>query len=147
MAMMAQPFAHSGGMATHPGMPHGGHPMAAGHPSNQALPGSGQPGVSMGQQIHAGMAGVPGTSQVTQGGQIMAGMPQGSGPPGVSTGGPSAHALSHLNPGNPQQIYTQQQQQQMQQASKSFNSVFEIVSSLVVSSLCLVSSFPNVQAL
>ena len=117
IASMAQPF-HPGGMPGHAGMPHGGHPMAPGHPSNQGLPGGGQPGMSMGQQMHAGMAGGPGAPQVSQGGQIMAGMPQGSGPPGVSIGGPSAHALSHLNPGHPQQIYAQNQQQQMQQASQ-----------------------------
>ena len=122
MASMTQPFP-PGGMPGHAGMPHGGHPMVPGHPSNQGVPGGGQPGVSMGQQVHAGMAGSPGGPQVSQGGQIMAGMPQGTGPPGVSIG---PHALSHLNPGHPQQIYAQQQQQQqIQQASQSpFSSLF-----------------------
>lgn len=109
MASMAQPFAHPGGMPGHAGLPHGGHPMGPGHPPNQGVPGGGQPGVTMGQQMHPGMVTGP---QVTQAGPMM---PPGSGAPGVSIGGPSAHALSHLNPSHPQQMY---QQQQMQQVSK-----------------------------
>lgn len=114
---MAQPFAaHQGAMPGHPGVAHGGHPMAPGHPSNQGVPGGvQQPVVSM-AQMHPGASG-PGVAQVSQAGPMMVGMPHGvGGVPGVSTGGgPSAHALSHLNPGNPQQIF---QQQQMQQARK-----------------------------
>lgn len=55
----------------------------------------------------------------------MVGMPHGvGGVPGVSSGaGPTAHALSHLNPGNAQQIF--QQQQQMQQARKLVSHVLE----------------------
>ncbi len=51
---------------------------------------------------------------------MMGGMMPGGGAPGVSGGGPNAHALSHLTPHqgqmNPQ--FAAQQQQQMQQASK-----------------------------
>ena len=116
MASVAQPFAaHPAGMPNHAGMPHGGHPMAPGLPSNQGGPG-GQPGVSMGQPMHTGIAGGPGTPQVTQAGSMMAGMPPGGVPGGPSGTTPSAHALSHLNPAHPQQMFAQQQQ--MQQASK-----------------------------
>ena len=124
MASMAQPFAsHPAGMQGHTGMPHGGHPMAPGHPSSQGVPVGGQSGASMPQQMHAGLAGGPGGPQVSQAASMM---PQGGGVPGVAPGGgPSAHALSHLNPGHPQQQQQQMfQQQQMQQASK----YFEIVS-------------------
>ena len=116
---MAQPgFAHPGAMPGHNGLPHGGHPMGPGHPANQGIPGGGQIGVSMGQPIHAGMPTGSVAPQVSQVGPIMGGIPQGSGAPGVSIGGPSAHALSHLNPGHSQQLYVQQQQQAMQQAGK-----------------------------
>ena len=99
MAMSSQ-FGHPGGMPGHGGMPHG-HPMAPGHPSNQGVPNGGQPGVTMGQQMHAMGSG----PQVTQG--PMMGISQGG--PGVS-GGPSAHAMQHLNPAiNPQLIQNQQQ--------------------------------------
>ena len=91
--------------------------MVSGHPSNQGLPGGGQPVVSMGPQMHAGMAGGPGVPQAGQTASMMAGISQGGGVPGVSGPTPSAHALSHLNPAHPQQLY--QQQQAMQQASKS----------------------------
>lgn len=114
MASMSQPFAtHPAGMAGHAGVAHGGHPMAQGHPSNQGVPGGAQqPGVTMGQQMHAGVAG-PGVPQVSQAGPMMAGMMQGGPPPGVSGGGqPSAHALSHLNPGHQNQMFAQQQQLQ-----------------------------------
>lgn len=101
---------HPAAMSGHAGVAHGGHPMAPGHPSNQGVPGGGQqPGVSMGQQMHAGVTG-PGGPQVSQAGPMMTGMMQAGGPPGVSGGGgPSAHALSHLNPGH-QGGYAQQQQ-------------------------------------
>lgn len=112
---MAQTFAaHPGAMPGHPGVAHGGHSMAPGHPSNQGIPGGGQqPVVSM-AQMHPGASG-PGVAQVTQAGPMMVGMPHGvGGVPGVSSGGgPSAHALSHLNPGNPQQLFQQQQMQQV----------------------------------
>ena len=102
MMAMSQ-FGHPGGMPGHGGMPHG-HPMGPGHPSNQGMPNGGQAGVSMAQQMQHAMAGGP---QVTQG--PMMGMPQGG--PGVS-GGPSAHAMQHLNPQiNPQFIQNQQQMQ------------------------------------
>lgn len=118
MASMAQPFTQHPGMPGH-AMPHGGQPMVQGHPSNQGIPGGHQPGVSMGQQMHPGMAG-PGGPQVSQAGPMMGGMMPGGGAPGVSGGGPNAHALSHLTPHqgqmNPQ--FAAQQQQQMQQASK-----------------------------
>ena len=133
MTSMAQPFAgHQAGMSAHAGVAHGGHPMAQGHPSNQGVPGGGQqPGVSMGQQMHAGVTG-PGGPQVTQAGPMMGGMMQGGGPPGVSGGGvPSAHALSHLTPGQGQVFVQQQQQQQhLQQASKHLFSTFLGISSL-----------------
>lgn len=116
--MMAQTFAaHPGGMPGHGGMPHGGHPMASGHPSNQGLPGGGQPVVSMGPQMHTGMAGGPGGPQGGQTASIMAGISQAGGIPAVTGPIPSAHALSHLNPAQSQQLI-HQQHQQMQQASK-----------------------------
>lgn len=115
MASMAQPFAgHQAALAGHTGVTHGGLPMSQGHPSNQGVPGVGQqPGVSMGQQMHAG----PGTAQVTQAGPMMAGMIQTGAPTGVPGAGPSAMALQHLNPATHQgQVLAQQQQFQ---ASKS----------------------------
>ena len=122
MASMAQPFpTHPAGLSVHAGNIHGGHPMAPGHPSNQGIPGGAQqPGASMGQQMHAGVTG-PGMPQVSQAGPMMAGMSQGGGPGASGANVPSAHALSHLNPGHPQQMFAQQQQQQQQmaQASKS----------------------------
>lgn len=117
MMSMAQTFAaHPGAIPGHPGVAHGGHPMAPGHPSNQGVPGGGQqPVVSM-AQMHPGASG-SGVAQVSQAGPMMVGMSHGvGGVPGVSSGGgPSAHALSHLNPGNAQ-IF---QQHNMQQARKS----------------------------
>lgn len=99
MASAGGQFAHPGAMPGH-ALPHGTHPMAAGHPQ---APG-GVP-VSMAQQMHAMGGGGP---QPGPGGP-MVGMPQNGGPI------PNAHALSHLNPSaNPQFI----QQQQIQQASK-----------------------------
>lgn len=94
---------------------HGGHPLMQGHPSNQGMPSGGQPGVSMAQQMHPGVVG-PGGPQVSQAGPMMPGMMPGGGPPGV-TGGPSAHAQAHLNPGHQGPMY--QNQQQMQQMCKS----------------------------
>ena len=112
MASVAPPFAtHPTGMPGHVGMAHAGHPMAQGHPSNQGMPGGvQQPGVSMGQQMHPGAAGLTGP-QVSQAGPMMHGMLQGGAPPGASGMGiPSAHALSHLNPaGQPSQMMHQQQ--------------------------------------
>lgn len=95
--------------------------MAQGHPSNQGMPGGGQqPGVPIGQQIHAG-AGGPGAPQANQTGPLMGGLMQAGGPPGAPGNGvASAHALSqaHLTPGHP--TYQQQQQhQQMQSACES----------------------------
>lgn len=69
----------------------------------------------MGQQMHPGVAG-QGGPQVSQAGAMMPGMIQGGGPPGVSGGGPSAHAMSHLNP-NQGPMFAHPQQQ-MQPASK-----------------------------
>ena len=110
MASMAPQFP-GGGMNSHGGMPHGSHPMVSGHPSNQGMP-NGQVGVSMGPQIHAGMAGGPGGPQVNHPGSMMVGMPQGVGGPGVSGPSPNAHALSHLNPTHPQLLAQQHQQMQ-----------------------------------
>jgi hypothetical protein len=59
----------------------------------------------MPQQMHMGVSG-PGGPQVTQAGAMMGGMPPGA-------GGPSAHALQHLNPGQAQQAQMFQQQQAM----------------------------------
>jgi hypothetical protein len=58
-------------------------------------------------QMHMGVSG-PGGPQVSQPGAMMGGMPPGA-------GGPSAHALQHLNPNQAQQaqMFQQQQQQQM----------------------------------
>ena len=109
---MAQPFAqHPPGMAVH-----GGHPMAQGHPSAQGLPGGQQPGVSMGPQMHAGVAG-PSGPQVSQAGPMMGMMP-GGGPAGVS-GGPSAHAQAHLNPGHQGQMFAQNPKMHISTASLS----------------------------
>lgn len=107
MASVPQTFPHQGGMPGHAGMQHG-HAMGPGHPSAQGMPGNGQPGVSMAQQMHA----MGGGAQVSQPGGPMVGMPQGGGQAGP--GAPSAHALSHLNPSAHPQMYQQQQQQQMQ---------------------------------
>ena len=109
--MAQQPFTHPGAMPGHTGMAHGGQPMVHGHPSNQGVPGGGQPGVTMPQQIHPGMA-VPGGPPVSQAGPMMAGMM----PPG--SGGPNAQAMAHLNPVVQNQFMAPQQQQQM---SKSFS--------------------------
>ena len=116
--MVAPSFAaHPGsGIPGHTPMSHGGHPMVSGHPSNQGVPGGGQPNVSIGQQMHAGMVGGPGAPHVSQAGSMMGGIPQGGGAPGVSgPTPPSAHALSHLNPAHPHQFMNQHQMQ----ASKS----------------------------
>jgi hypothetical protein len=95
MASMAQPYSpHPAGLQ-HPGVAQG-HPMAGVHPQ--------QGGPGMPQQMHMGVS-APGVPQVTQAGAMMAGMPPGV----VGPGGPSAHALSHLNP-NQAQMYQQQQQ-------------------------------------
>ena len=92
-------------MPGHAGMAHGGQPMVHGHPSNQGIPGGGQPGVTMGQQLHPGMV-IPGGPPVSQAGSMVAGMM----PPG--SGGPNAQAMAHLNPG-PQTPFMTQQQQHM----------------------------------
>lgn len=118
MMAAAQPFAaHPGAMAGHPGMAHGGHPMAQGHPSNQGMPvGGPQPGVAIGQQMHAGVVG-PGGPQAGQPTPMMGGMMPAGGPAGVSGNGqPSVHALSHLTPGpgHPSQMFAAQQQQMQQ---------------------------------
>ena len=104
MSMAQQPFTHPGAMPGHTGMAHGGQPMGHGHPSNQGIPGGGQPGVTMGQPLHPGMAG-PGGPPVSQAGPIMAGMM----PPG--SGGPTAQAMAHLNPVVQSQTFMNAQQQ------------------------------------
>jgi hypothetical protein len=88
---------HPGAMQQHPGMAQG-HPMGVPH-----NPGQGQPGPGMPQQMHMGVSG-PGP-QVSQGGAMM-GMQPGA-------GGPSAHALQHLNPNQQAQAQFFQQQQAM----------------------------------
>ena len=93
MLSMAQPFAGQPGMIGPAGVPHGGQPMAHGHPSSQGM----QAAASMGQQIHPGTA-VPGGPQVSQPGPLMGGIMPGGVPPVASGPGPNAHALSHLNP-------------------------------------------------
>ena len=118
---MAQTFSpHPAGMPPHPGFAQG-HPMASGHPSSQGQPGGPQqPGQGMPQQIHP-MVSAPGGPPATQGGPVMTTLPAGAGGSGVGGPigpGPSAHALSHLNPGQAQQIFQQQQQQHMAQARK-----------------------------
>jgi len=72
-----------------------------GVPHNPGQPG--QPGPGMPQQMHMGVSG-PGP-QVSQG-AMMGGMPPGA-------GGPSQHALQHLNPNQAQQAQIFQQQQAM----------------------------------
>jgi hypothetical protein len=74
----------------------------AGVPHNPGQQVPGQPG--MPQQMHMGVSG-PGGPQVSQAGAMMGGMPPGA-------GGPSAHALQHLNPGQAQQQQAQMFQQQ-----------------------------------
>ena len=98
---LAQSYSqHPGAIQQHPGAPQG-HPMA-GVPQN---PGQQIPGQSgMAPQMHMGVSG-PGGPQVSQAGALMGGMPPG--------GGPSAHALQHLNPGQAQQAHPLYQQQQM----------------------------------
>ena len=64
----------------------------------------------MGQQIHPGVA-VPGGPQVSQPGPMMAAMMPGGGPPVASGPGPSAHALSHLNPHSGPMLTPQAQMQ------------------------------------
>lgn len=115
MASIAPPFAgHQASLNGHAGVTHGGLPVSQGHSSNQGVPGVGQqPGVSMGQQMHAGIAG-PGAAQVTQAGPLMGSMIQ----TGIPGAGPSAMALQHLNPAHQGQILTAQHQQQLQHASK-----------------------------
>ena len=92
--------------------------MVHGHPSNQGVPGGGQPGVTMGQQMHPGMAG-PGGPPVSQAGPMIGGMMQAGGPPGVSGGGVNAHAMSHLTPHQSQMFTPPPPPQQQQQISKS----------------------------
>ena len=108
MASMAQPFnpAMSGPMAT------GGQPMVH-HPSGQGMPGAGQAGVTMGQQIHPGMTGT-GMPQVSQAGPTMGMMPSGAPPgaPGGPGGHPNAHAMQHLTPSQSQMFAQPQQMQQ-----------------------------------
>lgn len=100
MTTLAQTHApYPPGMQQHPGMP----PHMAGVPHNQP----GQPGPGMPQQMH--MVSGPGGPQVTQAGTMMGVMPPGA-------GGPNAHALQHLNPGQQQaHMFQQQQQAQAQQ--------------------------------
>lgn len=109
--MMSLAQSHSpypAGIQQHPGVPQG-HPMA-GMPHNPGQQVPGQQG--MPQQMHMGVSG-PGGPQVSQAGALMGGMPPGS-------GGPSAHALQHLNPGQPQQGGPMYQQQMGQMGCKSF---------------------------
>ena len=101
MSLAQQHSPYPGGIQGHPGVP-GAHPMA-GMPHNQVQQMPGQPG--MVPQMHMGVSG-PGGPQVSQAGALMGGMPPGA-------GGPSAHALQHLNPGAAQQAQLYQQQQQM----------------------------------
>lgn len=98
---------HPGGIQ-HPGG-FQGHPMqgAMAVPHSQ---GQGQPG--MPQQMHMGVSG-PGGPQVSQAGALMGGMPPGA-------GGPSAHALQHLNP-QAQMLQQQQQQAAMCKSISSFS--------------------------
>ncbi|KUJ13152.1 uncharacterized protein LY89DRAFT_699108 [Mollisia scopiformis] len=100
MTSLAQSYSpHPGGMQPHPGMAQGHPGMAV--PHNPGQPG--QPGPGMPQQLHMGVSG-PGP-QVSQAGVMMGGMPPGA-------GGPSQHALQHLNPNQAaqqQQLFQQQQ--------------------------------------
>ena len=109
-ASMAPPFViHQPGMSAHAGAPHGGHSMVQTHPPGQGVPGGGQqPGVSIGQQIHAGMAGL-GVPQASPG-PVISGMMPGGGPTGVSGSGPSSYALAHLHSPQGQLIQNQMHQ-------------------------------------
>ena len=105
MSSLAQTYSpHPGGIQQHPGVPQA-HPMA-GVPHNPGQQVPGQP--AMPQQMQMGVSG-PGGPQVTQAGAMMGGMPPGA-------GGPSAHALQHLNPGQAQQQAQAQAQMYQQQA-------------------------------
>jgi hypothetical protein len=97
MTSMAQSYSpHPAGMQV-PGVGQG-HPMGPGH-----LQQGGQPGPGMPPQMHMGVPGAGGP-QVTQAGSMLGGMPAGA----MGPGGPSVHALQHLNP-NQAQLYQQQQ--------------------------------------
>ncbi|RKF84007.1 Transcriptional activator ptaB [Golovinomyces cichoracearum] len=99
MASLAQAYPpHQGGMPQHTGISQG-HPMSH-NPSHPGQSGSGLP-----QQLHMGIS-APGPP-VTQGQAMMAGMSPGP-------GGPSAHALQHLSPGQQQQAQAQAQMFQHQ---------------------------------
>ncbi len=126
---IAQPFPAQAVGMQHPGVPHG-HPMAMGHPQNPGAPGGGQPaGAAMGQQMHPGVSG-PGGPQVSQSGAMMGNIPLGAVGPGAGApggGGPSQHALSHLNPGQAQaqaQFLAQQQQQAAHMQARKFAFLF-----------------------
>ena len=113
MSMAQSGFANTAAMQQHPGVM-AGHGMGPGHHANPGQPGVvqqlGQPTLQPG--MHPGVSG-PGAGQVSQGG------PTGNMTPGG--GGPSAHAMSHLNPSQAQIFQQQQhhiQQQQQQQARK-----------------------------
>lgn len=80
----------------------GQHPGAA-HIAGQT------PGAGMVQPVHPGVS-APGVPQVSQAGAMMAGMPPVVGTTGPGGPIPNAHALSHLNPAQQQQILHQQQQ-------------------------------------
>lgn len=91
MASMGPGFGHPNVMQQHPGVP-GGHPMAQGmphNPSQQGVPGGGMP-PQLG--AHMAVSGAPGS-------QVPAGLMGNMQP---VAGGPNAHALQHLNPGQPQ---------------------------------------------
>ncbi|KAI0996058.1 hypothetical protein K3495_g12124 [Podosphaera aphanis] len=106
MTSLAQPYSpHPSGIPQHPG-------IAQSHPMSQNSSHPGQPGPGISQQLHMSVSG-PGT-QVSPGQIMMAGMPPGA-------GGPSAHALQHLNPNQQQQAQAQAQmfQQQAMFASNS----------------------------
>jgi hypothetical protein len=102
MTSLAQSYSpHPGGIQKHPGVPQG-HPMAGVGPHNPGQQVAGQPGMPP-QMQQMGVSG-SGPAQVSQAGAMMGGMPPGA-------GGPSAHALQHLNPGSAQQAQIYQQQQ------------------------------------
>ena len=94
MASMGPGFGHPNVMQQPPGVP-GGHPRGPGmphNPSQQGVPGGGMPPQLGG---HMNVSGAPGNQAL-----------MGTMPP--SAGGPNAHALQHLNPGQGQ-VFSQQQ--------------------------------------
>ena len=94
----------------------------------------------MNPQMHMGVSG-PGVPQVSQAGVMMGGMPPGA-------GGPSQHALQHLNPGAAQQAAFLQNQQMcklnIRDCLQVFVDRFDILAGWLLTCLIIVAN-PNLQ--